>query len=587
MMKMPIKSGLFLVGLGAGLLVMACSGFGSTCSTTADCPNGSSCDPTLKVCFSNPPVPPVTTVTAIAPANGTANVPTASAVVTATFSAAVVDAGVTDTTFVLDGQGFNTPGNYVASANAKQETYVPLAGLLALGTQYTVSLTNGIIDVNGFPITPFTSTFSTQDGSWQSSQALPSPTGTSTGDNSINVNFYGEVVAGYDNRFAAGDGYELLAGVSVSGGPVQINQRIYSVHGDEVYGPSFAISNSGRAFAAFNVIRTGGIAVLASFNDPSVGTWSTPVDLPITPTLLGASAQIVALPQGTALGAWTQAPASGANYQVFGRAYSPSSGWAPQQVTIQGDTTITCDEIRLAGDLNQNVLATWVQSSGTTTTQIFAAYRPPSGTFGTPVLLSNAANNAQSAGAVALGYAGAGAVAWLEYNGTVYHAFARPFSPSTASFGSAQQLDTAGSGAFTPAVGASSAGDVLVVWEEPGTTGGKISARSYTASSATWSAPVVLVTDTTNAPSVPTVGVDPGGNAIVVWNQSSSTSTQLYGRRYTVSGGWVPPLAQPPSQLTFLTSGAYLGYTVVDGTGRGTTYATDGAGLGMDAVAFQ
>lgn len=161
--------------LGALAVVLAlltaegCNGFGSNCSTNADCQAQNPeavCDPTLKVCFvySGP------VVTSIQPANQTPNVAADNAQVVATFSTSIVDAG--PSTFLVVGQGFDTYGSYTLNAASTQATFTPLAAGLALGTDYTVSLTAGIADTSGNPLLPFTSTFSTADGTFGSGGTL-------------------------------------------------------------------------------------------------------------------------------------------------------------------------------------------------------------------------------------------------------------------------------------------------------------------------------------------------------------------------------------------------------------------------------
>lgn len=569
-MKMPIGMGVLLAGLA--LVTTGCSGFGTTCSKTADCPSGSSCDPNLQVCFVN------TTVTAIAPANGTINVPTASAVVTATFSNAVLDGGVTNETFSLDGQGFNTPGDYVASASAKQETFVPFAGRLALGTQYTVNLTNGIHDIGGQSITPFSSTFTTQDGAWQADVPYLSPTSTSTGDYAVANNFYGDVVAGFDNQLlpTTSSDYSFIAGVAPGGSPPSITQTVYSVAGDEVYGPSLSIGNSGRAIAAFNVNHrvsgsVVGFSVKASVYDPAAASWGAAVDLPVPASQAATGVQVVSFQNGDGLALWTQTTTT-TTYQVLARAYAAASGWASQVVTVQGDTTVSCDSISLSTDLDANVLAAWRQGSPAA---VFTAYRPQGGSFGTPAATSSGTHPAFSP-AVALGYYGFGGVAWYEDDGTStghFHVFAAAFDPTAnPKFGTVTQLDTASS-ADTPSIGAAANGDLMVVWEEFAAAGGSISASTYSSSSGTWSAPQLLYSNATTAPFGAVVTVDPGGNAVAVWSQPVGTSYLAFGRRFTVSGGWVPPLSQPATQLNFGTDGSFQSKAVVDGTGRVTVFA--------------
>jgi hypothetical protein len=553
-------------GLLAVLAIAAagCSGFGETCSSNAQCPVGSACDPTLKVCFVVPGV------TQIQPANGATSVPAANAVITATFSGPVADAGVKFDTFVVTGQGFHTPGSYAANADSTQVTFHPSAGGLALGTTYTVDLT-GIKDVSGNPIPDFSSTFSTADGAWQ--PAVPyTATGTYSGlfNYSAAANYLGQLTTAVDARVGMTSEYDLVAGVVDAGADPVFDHTVYGIVGDDAFGQSSAISDDGRAFVAFSVSNATGEYAKVATSDPTAHTWSTAQDLSVPVSTATTGAQVVAVPGGRAMASWLE-QVSG-KYKVRARKYDPSTGWGTV-LLVEDDAAVDAQELVSAADQNNNVLVAWMDS-GISPLQVVVAYFT-SGSFTAPLTLSNAAFDSLDP-ELALNDSGAGAVVWEAKDGSgssgSYHVYASTFDPNTLTFTAEVKLDVSTTSANTPFVGVAASGDAVAVWIEPaGTTGTSVVAARFSAASGTWAAPETIYTDTNGAPGV-RIAVDPVGNALVAWPQYNGTVFTMFGRRLA-SGNWVPPLAQLPTQLvpTSTTDSLYNYPAIaVDGTGHGT-----------------
>jgi hypothetical protein len=93
------------------------------------------------------------TVTAKTPAT---NAPVTGAVFTATFSEKVVDVSATTFTMRVTASGTPVPGTVTPSAGTQTTTatFTPTAPLVP-GESYTLALSNGIHDVNGNPLVPF------------------------------------------------------------------------------------------------------------------------------------------------------------------------------------------------------------------------------------------------------------------------------------------------------------------------------------------------------------------------------------------------------------------------------------------------
>lgn len=102
---------------------------------------------------------------------------------------------------------------------------------------------------------------------------------------------------------------------------------------------------------------------------------------------------------------------------------------------------------------------------------------------------------------------------------------------ATGGWQAAALLETVNVHAATPQVLFDKFGNGFAVWAQ----GSDAVACRYTASTATWSAPVTLDSNT-NSASVPTLAIDrETGNAVVAWVQSDGTANSLYARSYNAA----------------------------------------------------
>jgi hypothetical protein len=533
------KSWALLVVIAA-LAAVGCNGFGTNCSTDADCQAQNPeavCDPTLKVCFvySGP------VVTGIQPANQAANVAPDGTQVVATFSTSVVDAG--PGTFLVVGQGFDTYGTYTLNAASTQATFTALAGGLALGTEYTVSLTAGIADTSGNPLLPFTSTFFTEDGTFGSGGTLRFS--TPTGSYTLGGNYFGGFVTAAD-LYIQGTAFDfaLAVGVSDAGANPQVTTYLQSVLGQEVNNPSAAIAPDGTALVAWTTQPTDAgtpltFTSLVSAYDPTAHTWSSPLTLegpdpsPQVPMVVAFNAT-----NGTdGIAVWLAD--GGANQVVHGRYYSGAAGWG-MEGGIQSDDVPNASNVSVSADFAGNVLTVWQSETTSGPPQIVAAYLGIDGVVPPTVALSNPEVSSETPQA-ALGVSGLGAVVWAVYSsatdgGALVHVFASTFDPQrNPSFSPAVQLDTAATFANYARVGVAANGNAFALWQELGA----IVTSTYTKATNSWSASTTLDSSPTQLLNGPAVAVDPGGNAVANWvKYTLDAGYQMFGGRYTVDGGW-------------------------------------------------
>jgi Bacterial Ig-like domain len=539
-------SGCLLIVLAA-LAAEGCNGFGTNCSTNADCQAQNPeavCDPTLKVCFvfSGP------TVTGIQPANLTSGVAPDNAQVVATFSEPIVDAG--PTTFLVNGQGFDTFGSYLVNAASNQVTFLPLASGLALGTNYTVSLTAGISDAAGTALLPFTSTFSTTDGTFGAGGTLRFT--TSNGSYTFGGNYFGSLVIAID-LYITGTVTDFGLAVGVFDAGTNPNTSgftfLQNQVGQEVDLPSAAIAPSGNALVAWtsSPTPTDGGNTISSFNahaanyDGQSHTWGGTVTLNVAgPDSTPQFPQVVAFDGANGSdGLAVFLNTVGTIQAVWGSYHKVATGWSVE-FPIQSDDTLNASAVSISADYQGNVLVAWQSAQTSGPAGIFAAYLGIDGTDSETIVLSNPELNSV-APVASLGVSGLGAVVWavtsLETDGgTQAHVVASTFDPArNPSFSAPVQLDSAPSFADFPQVGVSSNGNAFAIWQEPG----KIVSSQFIEASNTWGPPVTLDSDPVKLLNGPSVAVDPGGNAVANWVRvTQDAGYQLFGGRYTQDAGW-------------------------------------------------
>ena len=602
--------GLFAAAVVAVLAFEACNGFGTNCSTNADCqalnPSGI-CDPTLKVCFlyGGP------TVVSIEPDNQAVGVVPLNAEVVATFSEVIADAGVSEN-FAVFGQGFQTPGGYLITVDAglSVASFVPTAGGLALGTDYAVFLDGGIADLSGRPLLPFSSTFTTRDGVFTSGGSLRYT--TQTGLFALAANYLGNVVTQVTLLLPGTTTADFLtaAGVSAPGAhPTTTSPPLQQITGFQASNPAVGIAYDGTGFAAWTSQTTTGTVSFTgdvSVWNPAAQTWSPPQELAGADTR-ASYPQVVGFDHGRGVAVWIFEEV------LYGSYYKADAGWLgyfPIQTnaTLPANPLGTARQLSLASDsIGGDALVAWTSAQASVDAgQILGAFLPSNGTFPPPVPLSNGALPSQQP-VVALGYgtAGLGAIVW-ETASTNSHVFGSTFDPTRANpFSPHVQLDVAIT-AINPTVGVAANGNAIAIWQEAqntpdGGTAIAVVSSTYSRATDTWSPPVTLDSDPSYAVYAPAIGVDPGGNAVAAWLKGTDAGAvtppgcyppplgclQVRGGRYRADGGW--------HEVTQIGASSdpvynYAVQVVVDGLGRGWVVDTRNPGnstLYLEYIPFE
>jgi hypothetical protein len=234
------------------------------------------------------------------------------------------------------------------------------------------------------------------------------------------------------------------------------------------------------------------------------------------------------------LAVWQQS--DGTRFDNWSSRYVPASGWsAPEHLeTDSGDAR----NVWIAIDSDGDAIATWSQSNGTR--PIIRANRYVAGTgWNGATTIQTDASGEGSFPRVALDGHGNAMAVWHQTDGTRYNIWANHYVAGSGWSG-ARLIETDDTdSALYPQVGMDSGGNALVVWEQyDGTRYNIISARF--ASSSGWSTSAPIESDAGSATD-PQIGVDPSGNAVAVWTQQGTARINVVANRYTPGAGWGTP----------------------------------------------
>src|SRR5262245_47348469 len=211
-------------------------------------------------------------------------------------------------------------------------------------------------------------------------------------------------------------------------------------------GIDVAVDSRGNAVAAWTRRDNSNNQIVQASFRPAGGTFGPPQDVGISRGcyflgILGPIADVALDDQGTAVLVWPGI--SGSNTVVQAEVRPPGGAFGPPVPLSDASQTADSDP-RVAMSRSGHAVAVWTRFDGDNDV-VQASSRPPGGTFGLPVNLSQtspAGANASTA-RVAVNEQGAAAVAWVRLVGGNDIAQAR-VRPAGGSFAAEQSLTAAG-----------------------------------------------------------------------------------------------------------------------------------------------
>lgn len=245
--------------------------------------------------------------------------------------------------------------------------------------------------------------------------------------------------------------------------------------------------------------------------------------------------------------------------------------WRGAQLMSAG--SVGADHPRVAIAPNGNGLAAWVHHEGGLWTVRASRYDAAAVTWRPAQVLTVGSPDFVQQLEAALDPAGNAMIIWREDTATASTLWARRFRVAANTWDPAVQLEThATLDIGQPMLAMDASGNAIATWALGDmVSNGTIRARRFDVASGTW-LPAVQLDDGTTATNPPQLAMEPGGEAIVVWEQAGASFTELRSARYLpATGTWAAPVAIPTGTQ------ALLPYVAINASGRAVvTYVLPG-----------
>ena len=287
-----------------------------------------------------------------------------------------------------------------------------------------------------------------------------------------------------------------------------------SAPGQNAVGPQITTAPDGTTTAIWQRSNGSNFIIQAAIRPPG-GTFGTPADLSV-PGQNALNAEITTDPGGTTTAVWRRSNGTNQIAQAATRQPGGSFG-TPVDLSAPGQSA---SGPRVMAVPDGTTTAVWERSDGSNSI-IQAATRPPGGTFGAPVDLSAAGQDAFDPG-IASSPDGVATVAWSLFKGGNF-IIQVATRPPGGTFGAPVDLSAAGQDAFGPEIATDPAGTTTAVWQRSNGTNTIIQAATRPPGG-TFGVPLDL-----SAPGqdtlLPQIATSPDGVATAVWQRSNGTNS--------------------------------------------------------------
>lgn len=329
----------------------------------------------------------------------------------------------------------------------------------------------------------------------------------------------------------------LLALIPATGsgapqGPWQLPASDLSATGQDARGVDIAVAPDGTSTAVWR--RFDGLKdIVQASTRPPGGLFGEPVDLSAT----GQDAsdpKIAVAPDGTATVVWSRSNGANTIVQVATRPPGGSFG-PPIDLSEPGGDALSA-EIAAASDGTVGVV--WRRKFPSNFI-VQAAIRPPGGEFSNPDSLSGGGSQSGTGAQIAFAPDGTATVIWSKSNGSneIVQATTRP---SGGSFLTPVNLSEPGQSALEPQIGTAPDGTATVVWYR--FDGGNNIVQAATRPPGSSFGPPVDISELGENSDAPQIAIGPDGEATVIWEFSCCPDQIIHASIRPSGGQFGPPL---------------------------------------------
>ena len=298
--------------------------------------------------------------------------------------------------------------------------------------------------------------------------------------------------------------------------------------------PAVALSANGSACAVWSTEGTTFAAVWASLYNPATHVWSSPQQLSTTTAADAVWPSVAMDSAGNATVMWAEGvlASSAPKFVLQVASYKPATPWsAPVATVTSGDLADTSFSLAMS---DFGAQAAWAESSDGGNTYVVRTMRwTAAGSGWSTAAAVSATGGAALLPVVGLDAKGNALLAWttgatsLYAPNSIYYATANP----AGAWQAPQALLSGTNGVEGLALAMNAGGSAVLAFNQWDTSTWRISAAILTGTN--WAPPVYIQTSTGGNADMPSVAMNSGGQAMVVWDQPDSAGlTHIYANHY-------------------------------------------------------
>jgi hypothetical protein len=371
---------------------------------------------------------------------------------------------------------------------------------------------------------------------WLAPRDLSGPEQTLTGTSPaprVAVDAAGNAVAVWE-QVASND--VVQAAFRAAGGQWTTAQDVSPKPGHGASPPDIALDGAGNAVVVWSDEPDASHRTILSADRPAAsGVWQTPQPV----SALGQQYRHPAVavdPAGDAVAVWQNEAAT-----LVQAAVRPAGGaWSAPKDVLSGSGLLGVPKV--AVDPAGNAVAVWLRSNGTNQI-VEASVRPAGGAWSMPQGLS-AGGQDSGQPQLTVDRAGNAIAVWPRFDDTGHAVVQAAIRPPGGAWSAPKDVSSAGKDSYLPSVAVDGNGNATLVWDRWSGTTSLVQTAVRPAGGA-WGPPVDVAPGT--QPATPHVALDSAGNAVVVWNRSDGSNYLVQSSRRDGTGTWSQPRDVSPS----------------------------------------
>src|SRR3989344_5772720 len=310
----------------------------------------------------------------------------------------------------------------------------------------------------------------------------------------------------------------------------QIAQLIETDDGNAV-NPQIAIDGNNNAIAVWSQSDGTRNNIWSNRYTASTNTWGT-AELLETDNAGDAYVPQIAIDgNNNAIVVWYQS--DGVRTNLYSNRYTASTNtWGIAEL-IETDNVGNASSPQIAIDANNNAVVVWAQNDGARDNVWSNRYTASTNTWGAAELLETDDAGTANSPQIAIDANNNAMAIWYQSDGTSNNIYSNRYTISTNSWGTTQLVEVDAGAATGPQIAIDTNNNAMAVWRQHDGARFSVYANRYTASTNTWGTAELIETDNVGGVFTPQIAIDGSNNAITIWANYDGTRNNIFSNRYS------------------------------------------------------